>query len=130
MMKDLDSMFGFEEKVGDVRFYYKGPTIHSSEFYLLIIFCVAMIGLSFGFGSKVIMWFALLLLLMVWVVVDWYYAKKALKIMKRVVTSGGIKVDSIDLGDVKICEDENEIEWKYRDYKGLIEIRYENKNRS
>lgn len=47
--------------------------------------------------------------------------------MKRVVTGGGIKVESIDLGDVKIYEDDNEIEWKYRDYKGLIEIKYENR---
>ena len=126
-MRGLDSLFGFEEKVGNVRFYYKGPTINPSEFFLLIIFCVAMIGLSLGFGSKTIMWFGLLLLLMVWVVVDWYFARRALKIMKRVVTGDGIKVDSIDLGDVKILEDGNEIEWIYRDYKGLIEIRYENR---
>lgn len=50
--------------------------------------------------------------------------------MKRVVIGDGINVDSIDLDDVKIYEDENEIEWVYRDYKGLIEIKYENKNRS
>ena len=49
--------------------------------------------------------------------------------MKRVVTGGGIKVDSINLGDVKVYEDENEIEWKYRDYKGLMEIKYENKEK-
>lgn len=126
-MKDLDSMFGFEEKVGDVKFYYKGPTIKPSEFFLLIIFCLAMIGLSLGFGSKVIMWFSLLLVLMVWTVVDWYYARKALRIMKRVVADGGIKVDSINLGDVRILEDENEIEWRYRNFKGIIEIRYENR---
>jgi hypothetical protein len=129
-MKGLVSLFGFEEKVGDVRFYYMGPTIKPSEFYLLIVFCVAMIGLSFAFGSKVIMWFSLLLVLMVWLVVDWYYANKALKIMKRVVTGGGIKVDSINLGDVRILEDENEIEWRYGNFKGLIEIKYENKSRS
>lgn len=126
-MKDLDSLFGFEEKVGDTRLYYKGPTIKPSEFYLLIIFCVAMIGLSFAFGSKAIMWFSLLTLLMVWVVVDWYFAKKALKIMKRVVATGGIKVGSIDLGDVRILEDENEIEWIYGNFKGIMEIRYENR---
>ena len=127
MMKGLVSLFGFEEKVGDTRLYYKGPTIRPSEFYLLIVFCVAMIGLSFAFGSKVIMWFSLLLVLFVWLVVDWYFAKRALKIMKRVVTDGGIKVGSIDLGDVRILEDENEIEWIYRDYRGLIEIKYENR---
>lgn len=47
--------------------------------------------------------------------------------MKRVVTGGGIKVESIDLDDVRILEGENEIEWAYRDYKGLIEIKYENR---
>lgn len=116
MMKGLVSLFGFEEKVGDVRFYYKGPTINPSEFYLLIIFCVAMIGLSFGFGSKVIMWIALLLLLMVWVIVDWYYAKRALRAMRDVV----IETKEVNLSEVKIWTDGKILGWEYRGFEGVI----------
>ncbi len=54
-MKDLVSLFGFEEKVGDTKLYYKGPTLDALDFLHLVMFCVAMIGLSLGFGSRTIM---------------------------------------------------------------------------
>jgi len=129
-MKDLDNIFGFEEKVGDTRLYYKGPTLDASTFRYLVLWCVIGSIKSLIVGPGLFDLVAITVIILIWSVVDWYYAKKALKIMKRVVTGGGIKVDSIDLDDVKIYEDENEIEWVYRDYKGLIEIRYENKSRS
>ena len=128
-MKDLVSLFGFEERVGDTRLYYKGPTLDASTFRYLVLWCVIGSIKSLIVGPGLFDLVALTVIILIWVVVDWYYAKRALKVMKRVVTGGGIKVDSIDLDDVKILEDENEIEWVYRDYKGLIEIKYENKNR-
>ena len=128
-MKDLVSLFGFEEKVGDTRLYYKGPTLDAWCFRYLVLWCILGVIKGLVVGPGVFDWIALTFVIVVWGITEYYFAKKALKIMKRVVTSGGIKVDSIDLGDVKILEDENEIEWKYRDYKGLIEIKYENKNR-
>lgn len=129
-MKDLVSLFGFEEKVGDMRLYYKGPTLDASTFRYLVLWCVIGSIKSLIVGPGLFDLVALTVIILIWSIVDWYYAKRALKIMKRVVTGGGIKVNSIDLDDVKILEDENEIEWVYRDYKGLIEIRYENKSRS
>lgn len=129
-MKDLDNIFGFEEKVGDTRLYYKGPTLDASTFRYLVLWCVIGSIKSLIVGSGLFDLVALTVIILIWSVVDWYYAKRALRVMKRVVTGGWIKVDSIDLDDVKILEDENEIEWVYRDYKGLIEIKYENKNRS
>lgn len=126
-MKDLDNIFGFEEKVGDVRLYYNGPTLDASTFRYLVLWLVIGSIKSLIVGPGLFDLVALTVIILIWSVVDWYFAKKALKIMKRVVTGGGIKVDSIDLGDVKIYEDENEIEWIYRDYKGLIEIKYENR---
>ena len=122
-MKGLVSLFGFEEKVGDTRLYYKGPTLDALNFLHLVMFCVAMIGLSLGFGSRTIMWFALLLILIVWAVVDWYFARRALRVMRQVV----IEAKEVNLSEVKIYTDEDEIEWIYRDYKGLIEIKYENR---
>lgn len=129
MMKGLVSLFGFEEKVGDTRLYYKGPTLNAWCFRYLVLWCVIGSIKSLIVGPGLFDLVAITVIILIWSVVDWYYAKKALKIMKRVVTGGGIKVDSIDLDDVKILEDENEIEWIYRDYKGLIEIRYENKEK-
>lgn len=129
-MKGLVSLFGFEEKVGDTRLYYKGPTLDASTFRYLVLWCVIGSIKSLIVGPGLFDLVALTVIILIWSVVDWYYAKKALKIMKRVVIGDGINVDSIDLDDVKIYEDENEIEWVYRDYKGLIEIKYENKNRS
>lgn len=129
-MKGLVSLFGFEEKVGDTKLYYRGPTLDASTFRYLVLWCVIGSIKSLIVGPGLFDLVALTVIILIWVVVDWYYAKRALKIMKRVVTGGGIKVDSIDLDDVKILEDENEIEWVYRDYKGLIEIRYENKTGS
>ena len=126
-MKDLVSLFGFEEKVGDVRLYYKGPTLDASTFRYLVLWCVIGLIKSLIVGPGLFDWIALTFVILVWGIVDWYFAKRALKIMKRVVTGGGIKVESIDLDDVRILEDENEIEWVYRDYKGLIEIKYENR---
>ena len=126
-MNGLVSLFGFEEKVGDTRLYYKGPTLDASIFRYLVLWCVigSIKGLIVGPGLFDLV--ALTVIILIWSVVDWYFAKRALKVMKRVVTGGGIKVDSIDLNDVKIYENEDEIEWVYRDYKGLIEIRYENR---
>lgn len=127
MMKDLDSMFGFEEKVGDTRLYYKGPTLDAWCFRYLVLWCILGVIKGLVVGPGVFDWIALTFVILVWGITEYYYAKKALKIMKRVVTSGGIKVDFINLGEVKILEDENEIEWIYRDYRGLIEIKYENR---
>lgn len=130
MMKDLDSMFGFEEKVGDVRLYYKGPTLDAWCFRYLVLWCILGVIKGLVVGPGVFDWIALTFVILVWGITEYYFAKKALKIMKRVVTDSGIKVDSINLGEVRILEDDDEIEWKYRDYKGLIEIKYENKSRS
>ena len=47
--------------------------------------------------------------------------------MKKVVAGGGIKVESIDLADVSIYVGDDEIDWKYREFKGTIEIKYENR---
>ena len=127
MMKGLVSLFGFEEKVGDTRLYYKGPTLDASTFRYLVLWCVIGSIKSLIVGPGLFDLVALTVIILIWSVVDWYYAKKALKVMKRVVIGDGINVDSINLDDVKIYEDENEIEWVYRDYKGLIEIKYENR---
>lgn len=126
-MKGLVSLFGFEEKVGNTRLYYNGPTLDASTFRYLVLWCVIGSIKSLIVGPGLFDLVALTFVILVWGIVDWYFAKRALKVMKRVVMGDGIKVDSIDLDDVKILEDENEIEWVYRDYKGLIEIRYENR---
>ena len=126
-MNGLVSLFGFEEKVGDTRLYYKGPTLDASTFRYLVLWCVIGSIKSLIVGPGLFDLVALTFVILVWGVVDWYFAKRALKVMRRVVMGGGIKVDSIDLDDVKIYDDEDEIEWTYRDYKGLIEIRYENR---
>lgn len=126
-MKGLVSLFGFEEKVGDTRLYYKGPTLDAWCFRYLVLWCSLGVIKGLVVGPGVFDWIALTFVILVWGITEYYFAKKALRVMKRVVTGGGIKVDSINLGDVKVYEDENEIEWKYRDYKGLIEIRYENR---
>ena len=126
-MRGLVSLFGFEEKVGDTRLYYNGPTLDAWCFRYLVLWCILGVIKGLVAGPGVFDWIALTFVIVVWGITEYYFAKKALKIMKRVVAGGGIKVDSINLGDVKILEDENEIEWKYRDYKGLIEIKYENR---
>ena len=126
-MRDLVSLFGFEERVGDVRLYYKGPTLDAWCFRYLVLWCILGVIKGLVAGPGVFDWIALTFVILVWGITEYYFAKKALKIMKRVVTGGGIKVDSINLDDVKIYEDENEIEWRYRDFKGIIEIRYENR---
>lgn len=126
-MKGLVSLFGFEEKVGDTWLYYKGPTLDASTFRYLVLWCVIGSIKSLIVGPGLFDLVALTFVILVWGVVDWYFAKRALKVMRIVVMGGGIKVDSIDLDDVKIYDDEDEIEWTYRDYKGLIEIRYENR---
>ena len=126
-MKGLVSLFGFEEKVGDTRLYYKGPTLDASTFRYLVLWCILGVIKGLVVGPGLFDLVALTFVILVWGIVDWYFAKRALKVMKRVVTGGGIKVESIDLDDVRILEDENKIEWVYRDYKGLIEIKYENR---
>lgn len=126
-MNGLVSLFGFEEKVGETRLYYKGPTLDASTFRYLVLWCVIGSIKSLIVGPGLFDLVALTFVILVWGIVDWYFAKRALRIMKRVVIGDGINVDSIDLDDVKIYEDENEIEWVYRDYKGLIEIKYENR---
>ena len=126
-MKDLVSLFGFEEKVGDMRLYYKGPTLDAWCFRYLVLWCILGVIKGLVVGSGVFDWIALTFVILIWGITEYYFARRALKIMKRVVTGGGIKVESIDLDDVRILEDENEIEWVYRDYKGLIEIKYENR---
>lgn len=126
-MKDLDNMFGFEEKVGNTKLYYKGPTLDAWCFRYLVLWCILGVIKGLVVGPGVFDWIALTFVILVWGITEYYFARKALKIMKRVVMSDGIKVDSIDLDDVKIYEDEDEIEWIYRDYKGLIEIKYENR---
>lgn len=126
-MKDLVRLLRFEEKVGNTRLYYKGPTLDASTFRYLVLWCVIGSIKSLVVGPGLFDLVALTFVILVWGIVDWYFAKRALKVMRRVVMGDGIKVDSIDLDDVKILEDEDEIEWRYRDYKGLIEIKYENR---
>jgi hypothetical protein len=115
-MKGLVSLFGFEEKVGDTKLYYKGPTLDTLDFLHLVMFCVAIIGLSLGFGSKTIMWFALLLILIVWTVVDWYFARRALRVMREVV----IEAKEVNLSEVKIYTDGEIIGWEYKEFSGVI----------
>ena len=126
-MKDLVSLFGFEEKVGDTRLYYKGPTLDAWCFRYLVLWCILGVINGLVVGPGVFDWIALTFVILIWGITEYYFARRALKILKRVVTGGGIKVESIDLDDVRILEDENEIEWVYRDYKGSIEIKYENR---
>lgn len=126
-MNGLVSLFGFEEKVGDTKLYYKGPTLDASTFRYLVLWCVIGSIKSLIVGPGLFDLVALTFVILVWGIVDWYYAKKALKVMKKVVAGGGIKVESINLADVKIYEDEDEIDWNYREFKGTIEIKYENR---
>ena len=126
-MKGLVSLFGFEEKVGDTKLYYKGPTLDAWCFRYLVLWRILGVIKGLVVGPGVFDWIALTFVILIWGITEYYFARRALKIMKRVVTGGGIKVESIDLDDVRILEGENEIEWVYRDYKGLIEIKYENR---
>lgn len=126
-MRDLVRLLRFEERVGETKLYYNGPTLDASTFRYLVLWCVIGSIKSLVVGPGLFDLVALTFVILVWAVVDYYFAKRALKIMKRVVAGGGIKVDSIDLADVDIYVSDDEIDWKYRDFKGTIEIKYENR---
>ena len=126
-MKDLVRFLRFEEKVGETKLYYNGPTLDASTFWYLVLWCVIGSIKSLVVGPGVFDLAGVTLFILGWGLVDYYYAKRALKIMKKVVASGGIKVESIDLADVSIYVSDDEIDWKYREFKGTIEIKYENR---
>ena len=126
-MRDLVRLLRFEERVGETKLYYNGPTLDASIFRYLVLWCVVGAIKSYIVGPGVFDLAGVTLFILGWGVVDYYYAKRALKIMKKVVAGGGIKVDSIDLADVDIYVSDDEIDWKYRDFKGTIEIKYENR---
>lgn len=126
-MRDLVRLLRFEERVGDTRLYYDGPTLDASIFRYLVLWCVIGSIKSLVVGPGLFDLVGVTVIILIWSVVDWYYAKRALKIMKRVVTGGGIKVESIDFGDVSIYVSDDEMDWKYREFKGTIEIKYENR---
>jgi hypothetical protein len=127
-MRDLVRLLRFEEKVGDTKLYYNGPTLDASIFRYLILWCTVGAIKSYIVGPGVFDLAGVTLFILGWGVVDYYYAKRALKIMKKVVAGGGIKVESIDLADVNLYAGDDEIDWKYREFKGTIEIKYENKS--
>ena len=127
-MRDLVRLLRFEERVGDTKLYYNGPTLDASIFRYLVLWCVIGSINSLVVGPGLFDLVALTFVILVWAVVDYYFAKRALKIMKRVVAGGGIKVDSIDLADVNLYAGDDEIDWKYREFKGTIEIKYENRS--
>lgn len=129
-MRDLVRLLRFEEKVGETKLYYNGPTLDASIFRYLVLWCVVGAIKSYIVGPGVFDLAGVTLFILGWGVVDYYYAKRALKIMKRVVAGGGIKVDSIDLADVNIYVSDDEIDWKYREFKGTIEIKYETRKQS
>lgn len=126
-MRDLVRLLRFEERVGETKLYYNGPTLDASIFRYLVLWCVVGAIKSYIVGPGVFDLAGVTLFILGWGLVDYYYAKRALKIMKKVVAGGGIKVESIDLADVSICVSDDEIDWKYRDFKGTIEIKYENR---
>ena len=126
-MRDLVRLLRFEERVGDTKLYYNGPTLDASIFRYLVLWCVVGAIKSYIVGPGVFDLAGVTLFILGWGVVDYYYAKRALKIMKKVVAGGGIKVESIDLADVDIYVSDDEIDWKYREFKGTIEIKYENR---
>lgn len=126
-MRDLVRLLRFEEKVGETKLYYNGPTLDASTFWYLVLWCVIGSIKSLVVGPGLFDLVALTFVILVWAVVDYYFAKRALKIMKKVVAGGGIKVESIDLADVSIYVGDDEIDWKYGEFKGTIEIKYENR---
>ena len=126
-MRDLVRLLRFEEKVSETKLYYNGPTLDASIFRYLVLWCVVGAIKSYIVGPGVFDLAGVTLFILGWGLVDYYYAKRALKIMKKVVAGGGIKVESIDLADVSIYVSDDEIDWKYRDFKGTIEIKYENR---
>lgn len=126
-MRDLVRLLRFEERVGGTKLYYNGPTLDASIFRYLVLWCVIGSIKSYIVGPGVFDLAGVTLFILGWGLVDYYYAKRALKIMKKVVAGGGIKVESIDLADVSIYVSDDEIDWKYREFKGTIEIKYENR---
>lgn len=126
-MRDLVRLLRFEERVVETKLYYNGPTLDASIFRYLVLWCTVGAIKSYIVGPGVFDLAGVTLFILGWGVVDYYYAKRALKIMKKVVAGGGIKVDSIDLADVNLYAGDDEIDWKYREFKGTIEIKYENR---
>ena len=124
-MKDLVRFLRFEERVSETKLYYNGPTLDASTFRYLVLWCVIGSIKSLIVGPGLFDLVALSFVLIVWGVVDYCFAKRALKIMRRVVAGDGIKVESIDLADVSIYVGDDEIDWKYREFKGTVEIKYE-----
>lgn len=126
-MRDLVRLLRFEERVGETKLYYNGPTLDASIFRYLVLWCAVGAIKSYIVGPGMFDLAGVTLFILGWGVVDYYYAKRALKIMKKVVDGGGIKVESMDLADVDVYVGDDIIGWKYREFKGEIEIKYENR---